>query len=255
MTAIRDAHELPEDYPSTRAALHRVATHVLGRARSAATGRFGLRATPGGFGTPVFGGGDGRGGIPAVLRVAGTVLVRETQDDDARVAVHPINGSSLAALAAFAGTDLDAAFSVGRDTPPIGDAEAPLRVSSESAAVLAEWLHVGARALDRVIATLGDAATPTTVQLWPEHFDLACDVDAGLARVNLGVSTGDHFHDGPYAYVGPRSPDRPGDPAFWNAPFGALVGREAFSAGDPGGTGDALVALFMRGVDLLRAAG
>ncbi|GMU79698.1 MAG: hypothetical protein AMXMBFR46_24880 [Acidimicrobiia bacterium] len=255
MAAIRDRHELPENYVSTRAALHRVAAHVLGRARSVATGRFGLRATPGGFGTPVFGGGDGRGGAPTVLRVAGTVLVRETQDDDARVALHPIDGSSLAALAAFAGADLDAAFTVGRDTPPIGDAEAPLRVSSESAAVLAEWLHAGARALDRVTADLGDIATPTTVQLWPEHFDLACDVDAGLARVNLGVSTGDHFHDGPYAYVGPRTADRPGDPAFWNAPFGALVGRDALSGGASDATVDALVALFTRGVDRLRAAG
>ena len=55
----------------TRDALQRVATHVLARARFAATGRFGLRATPGGFGTPAFGDGV------EVLRVAGEVLVRE----------------------------------------------------------------------------------------------------------------------------------------------------------------------------------
>ena len=36
----------------TRDELQRIATHVLARARFAATGRFGLRATPGGFGTP-----------------------------------------------------------------------------------------------------------------------------------------------------------------------------------------------------------
>ena len=39
----------------TRDVLKRIATHVLARRRYAATGRFGLRATPGGFGTPAFG--------------------------------------------------------------------------------------------------------------------------------------------------------------------------------------------------------
>ena len=35
--------------------------------------------------------------------------------------------------------------------------------------------------------------------LWPEHFDLAIDVD----EVNYGVSPGDGYHGAPYAYVGP----------------------------------------------------
>src|SRR5438093_1388828 len=43
----------------TRGALQRVATHVLARARFLSTGKFGLRATPGGFGTPAFGASPG----------------------------------------------------------------------------------------------------------------------------------------------------------------------------------------------------
>ena len=42
-------------YASTRDALQRVAVHIVARARQQATGRFGLRVTAGGFGTPDFG--------------------------------------------------------------------------------------------------------------------------------------------------------------------------------------------------------
>lgn len=48
-------------------------------------------------------------------------------------------------------------------------------------------------------------------------------------RVNLGGSPGDGSSDGssdePYPYVGPWTPGRPGDPAFWNAPYGAMRTR------------------------------
>jgi hypothetical protein len=54
--------------------------------------------------------------------------------------------------------------------------------------------------------------------LWPEHFDVAVTAD----EVNYGVSPGDGFHAGPYAYVGPWAlPER--DAEFWNAPFGAFA--------------------------------
>ncbi len=61
---------LPPTYAATRNALQRVAVHVLARRRHAVTGRFGLRATPGGFGTPAFGPDE------EVLRIAGDRLVR-----------------------------------------------------------------------------------------------------------------------------------------------------------------------------------
>ena len=60
------------DVPSpARHALHQVAVHVIARARQQATGRFSLRITPGGFGTPEFGPDSKR------VRVAGGSLVVE----------------------------------------------------------------------------------------------------------------------------------------------------------------------------------
>ena len=89
--------------------------------------------------------------------------------------------------------------------------------------------------LDQVGAGLPAQAAPVTIQLWPEHFDAATNV--GLAsgeRVNLGFSPGDDFEAEPYAYVGPWSRQRPGDPAFWNAPFGAvLLWSEAHASAEP----------------------
>jgi hypothetical protein len=80
----------------------------------------------------------------------------------------------------------------------------------------------------------------STIQLWPEHFDAATTVtDARGTSVNLGFSAGDSFVDEPYLYVGPGGPERPGDPAFWNAPFGAVRTRaRVLAAGDAGADTD-----------------
>ena len=43
--------------------------------------------------------------------------------------------------------------------------------------------------------------------------------------MNLGGSPGDGSRDEPYLYVGPWTADRPGEPAFWNAPYGAMRTR------------------------------
>jgi hypothetical protein len=227
--------------------LHRVAVHVLARRRATVTGRFGLRPTPGGFGTPAFGDPDHE----EVLRIAGPMLVRERRRaDGTHTTVHPLPGATLGELAELADVDLSAPFSVGRDTPAVGDPEEPLVVAGEAMDVLAQWLHVGALALDRLVATLAPAATPTVAQLWPEHFDLAVDAAAGLTRVNLGVSVGDAYSAAPYAYVGPWTPDRPGDPGFWNAPFGAMARDHELA--DRGDVVTALVDFFTRGLALLR---
>lgn len=217
---------LPAAYDATRVDLHRVAVHVLARRRVAVNGRFGLRPTAGGFGTPAFGDPDHE----EVLRVAGHVLVRERRTAAGmQSAVHPIAGASLAALAAFADADLAGALSVGTDTPAPGAVDEPLTVDAAAAAVLGGWLDLGARAIDRVLADVGAAATPTVAQIWPEHFDLGIDLDAGSIRTNLGASAGDGYSAEPYVYVGPRTADRPGDPEFWNAPFGALLGYGAIA--------------------------
>jgi hypothetical protein len=42
-------------------------------------------------------------------------------------------------------------------------------------------------------------ALPSPGQIWPEHFDLAVDVN----QVNFGGSPGDATHPEPYLYVGP----------------------------------------------------
>jgi hypothetical protein len=65
-------------------------------------------------------------------------------------------------------------------------------------------------------------------------------------EVNFGVSPGDDFHPGPYAYVGPwRVPPLDG---YWNAPFGAL--REP----DDIGTRVALLAFYREAAERVRNA-
>jgi hypothetical protein len=200
---------------ATRSVMHRVAAHVLARRRYEVSGRFGLRASPGGFATPTF-------GEPAeTVRVAGVSLVREVGGISA---CRPLQGSTLRQLAAFAGSDIDAPFSSGADAPAIGDPDEALDLAPEDARRLADWYTLGWLALDAVLATMPPDAEPATIQLWPEHFDAGTNVGLPVAsRVNLGFSPGDGYEPEPYVYVGPWGPERPGDPAFWNAPFGAVL--------------------------------
>jgi hypothetical protein len=225
----------------TRDELQRVATHVLARARFAATGRFGLRVTPGGFGTPAF------GDAVEVLRVSGAALIRER---DGRASALPLGNATLAALAAFAGADLSTEFQAGADTTPLGDPTAPLQIDAGAATALAEWWHLGGRAIDAAIV---DAVDPMAIQLWPEHFDAGTSVKVGSGendRCNLGVSPGDSDRDEPYLYVGPWSEERPGDASYWNASFGAVAGREeVLAAPDPYA---AAFDFFRRSLELLR---
>lgn len=89
--AYRRLGPLPDTYTPTREALHRVAEHVMKPAREAANGKFGLRYTKGGFGTPFFG--------PDVqLRVEGAELVRQERDS---ASAEPVEGADPAAGAAI----------------------------------------------------------------------------------------------------------------------------------------------------------
>ncbi len=231
---------LPDGLGPTRRTLHRVAAHILGRGRHRVTGRFGLRATPGGFGTPAF------GDAPDVLRVSGVSLVCER---GAEVRVVPVAGSTMAQLATVARLDLSGAFTVGAETPELGSVDEPLMLDGSAAEVLADWFAAGSRALDRLQSELPADADPATVQLWPEHFDLGTDVPVGPGRrTNLGVSAGDAGTEEPYLYVGPWGDERPGPPAFWNAPFGA-VRRLRDLSGPPE---EEAVAFFLEGVARLR---
>jgi hypothetical protein len=222
--------ELPSTFVATRTALHRVATHVLARRRRQLTGRIGLRATPGGIGTPAMGPDHDH----EVLRTSGPWLLRERAGDAATTATLDLRSAALVDAADLAGVDLAGPAGVGDDAPPVGDRHAPLGIDADAAVALARWYALGWFVLDAAVTGLGPAATPSVVQIWPEHFDAACDVAAGAGRVNLGASPGDGFSAEPYLYVGPWGPERPGDPAYWNAPFGAVLGWSALQeAEDP----------------------
>ncbi len=159
----------------------------------------------------------------------------------------PLAGSTLRHLADAAGADLDAAFDAGTDTVALGDVDEPLAVDEASALALGDWYDLGWRVIDRVLP-----AGASRLQLWPEHFDAGCDVPVGPdpgERCNLGASPGDGPDGAPYLYVGPWGPDRPGAPAFWDAPFGATLGYDELrTAGDPVTAGEAFL---RRGLSLL----
>ena len=231
-----------ETYDQTRVALHRIAAHVLGRRRWQVTMHFGLRASPGGISTPPF-------GEPVeCLRIAGALLVREVGRTSAYAR---IQGSTLRDLAAFAGTDLDDRFRVGDSTPDIGDPDAPIDVDEASLGIIADWYSLGWRVVDTAVQALSSATAPATLQLWPEHFDMGTNVAIGKGegdRVNLGCSPGDSYESEPYLYVGPWGPDRPGDAAYWNAPFGAVVRAGDLDPADPVAAG---VRFMQTGLDVL----
>lgn len=235
---------LPPGFPDTRAALQRVAAHILARRRADVTGRIGLRACPGGIATPAF------GDEVEILRTDGGALIIER---GGTTAVHGL--TRLDDLAAAAGVDLAGPVALGGDPPPLGDPTAPLAIDEMSARVLADWFAFVTTVLDAALARFGAAATPSAVQIWPEHFDLACDVAWGPGagqRANLGGSPGDGHHPEPYLYVGPWGPERPGDSRFWDAPFGATMEYESLrQAGDVGSSRAAAVRFLDQGLSLL----
>jgi hypothetical protein len=205
----------------TRGDLHRLSAHVLGRRRDAVSGHFGLRASPGGLGTPAF------GPEPETLRLTSASLIREVGTESRRLA---LAGATLAELADFAGADLGVEFSAGPGTPALGRIDEPLELDVKELDEIFSWFDLGWRVLDQVMAERPGLGRSATVQLWPEHFDVGTTLDLGDGdgdgnQVNLGFSPGDAFSDDPYVYVGPWGPARPGDDGYWNAPFGAALSR------------------------------
>lgn len=228
--------QLPDDWPGQREALRRLATHVVARAQAEVTGNFALMPLPGGFGTPQFGPDRRR------VRLAGGSLFIEHIDSTpdgpsaAHTDVHMVAGSTIRQLCEVLGVDIDLDFSVGNDTPPLGNPDEMLILDSDTTTVLGDWWALGQRAMDIAIASFPDPQASVT-RLWPEHFDVGIDLAVNPvakpgARVNIGAASGDAFHQEPYIYVAPWNEQRPGPADFWNAPFGAVIGFGDLDASD-----------------------
>jgi hypothetical protein len=214
-----------EVFAATRRSLQAVAEHVLSAARYSATGRIGLRPSPGGVATPSFPSPHGA----RRLAVQGTELVAVDDRGERRAPL-----TTLRAAAAFAEVEPGAPAAVYEPATPL-DLDRPLAVDAGVAARLADWYQLVERALERLCRDLA-GEEPTPVQLWPEHFDLATAISA----VNYGGSPGDDGHPEPYLYVGPHRPPPP-DGGFWNEAFGAS--RAAPDVSDD----HAAVAFFLEG--------
>ena len=214
---------LPASYASTRDALHALAEQVVAPARYRAERHIGLTPTPGGFGTPVFG--DG-----VRVRVDGVELVHERPGTSTRVGI-----TTLAAAAQFVDVPLGGLADV---YPPAIEypADAPLAVRVDGARALAAWYEFTAAVLDELRATYA-AHEPSVSTIWPEHFDLACELgsaDAGT-RANYGASPGDGGIDQPYLYVGPWDAGRRKG-ALGAYPWGAAITYdELLASGDARG--------------------
>jgi len=197
--------------PTTLESLHALAEHVVAAALYAETGRIGLRVGPGGFSTPPFA--DDR----RTVGVDHVDLVVASAEGTRRAHL-----STLGAAAQLAGVAPGAPASVY--TPAtVCDPDAPLDIDPVSARAVAQWHALGDDALRRWAAVL-DPAAPAHSTLWPEHFDVAIEVDG----VTYGASPGDDDIAEPYLYVGTPA-DRRSSDRFWNAPFGAACSWEAIS--------------------------
>ena len=211
----------PNDLISTRLALHRLATYVIAPVRFAVTGRFGLRATPAGFGTPTFGDNDRR------IRVRGHLLIDESGHAERSAPI-----TSLAAAADFLGAHIDSETAAEHDSPPLGDVDADLQIDEEASLALGSWFNM---AFDALHLVAGDEASvdASEPQLWPGHFDPAIEIGDEDHRGSYGASPGDGGIDEPYVYLSIWWPDKigidPSDPT-WNATTftGALLRQSDF---------------------------
>lgn len=216
---------LPDPFDAARDGMHALAEHVLAPARYAAEGRIGLVPTPGGFGTPTFGDGER-------VRVEGVELVHERPGTITRVRI-----TTLGAAAQFVGVPLGAPAEVYQPTTPC-EPDATLALDLDATQALAAWIALA----DSLLATLCETYSthaPTPLTIWPEHFDLACelgDADAGT-RANYGASPGDGAIGQPYLYVGPWDAGRRTGKLATH-PWGtAITYEELRASGDAKGAG------------------
>lgn len=192
---------VPDGYGVGREAAHRLAYAVVAEARRRAHGKFGLRYTAGGFGTPFFGDDE-------QVRIADGSVIVQRRDT---VTAEPI--TTLAAAAAFAGVEPGTA-AAEHDSPPLGDVDADLGIDATLTDFLGAWFGFATSVLEELRVTDG-AVDPGRVQMWPGHFDPAVEIGSEQGRATYGASPGDGSADEPYLYVGPWN--GVDDDPFWNA--------------------------------------
>jgi hypothetical protein len=216
--------ELPPSFFATRDALHALAEQVLSAAYFQATTHIGLRPTPRGLGTPEFGDRER-------VRVDCTALIHERAGTTRR---HEL--TTLSAAAAFVGVPLGApsVFTPTMSVLP----DAALGIDREAALVLADWYALGGALLADLKAAHPDVPS-SEAQLWPEHFDLACELGNGDAgtRANYGVSPGDGAIPEPYLYVGPWEVSRRTGVLGTHSFGAACTYTELRRGGEAGGAG------------------
>jgi hypothetical protein len=91
----------------------------------------------------------------------------------------------------------------------------PSEVDRAAASALGDFYGFACSVLEELRAVESDG-DPSTVQLWPEHFDIAFELGSESAgqRANFGASPGDEDHPEPYLYVGPWTAEVSGE--LWN---------------------------------------
>lgn len=202
MTSPVNIHDL-DAFIATRDALHRVAEHVLAKARYVDDGGIRLMAFEGGFATPLLAG-------RRRIRIAGGDLVVDEGADSRRAGLTTVDEA-----ASFVGIEPGLPSELYQPATPL-DGHEPLQVDRGAAHELGAWYGFTAEALHRFAAEVGEAR-PSEINLWPEHFDQAFSTedDNQARRANYGASPGDAGHPEPYLYVGPWNPVAAN--AFWNA--------------------------------------
>lgn len=205
-------------YVTSRTSWHMLAEHVVSKARWTETGKIGLRAVHGGFGTPHFG--DDR---QVFVKSSGVHHVQHGEEistgfstlRDAATLLNVAPGAPSEVFTASTACDLDQL----------------LVVDAVSMQRLSEWFTFA----DNVLQTLRNEHAndnPSLVQLWPEHFDVAVDFAnaANTTRANYGASPGDAAIPEPYIYVGPWDMTDKTDDPFWNQPWGTALTYSALCA-------------------------
>jgi hypothetical protein len=195
---------VPPGFAGARQDYHRLAFAVVAAARHAENGKFGLRFTAGGFGTPFF-------GADRQIRVVGNVLVDQLGDD-----VRSTVPATIAEAAAFLGVE-PSTVAAEEDSPPLDDLQRPLALTAETGVFLGDWFGFAASVLEELRVGADQRSLPGRLQLWPGHFDPAIEFgdETRGQRATFGASPGDDSSPEPYLYIGPWAGTT--DDPFWNA--------------------------------------